>query len=121
MDFVWIAPLITLTLMEIVLGIDNIVFVAIVAGKLPAEQQPRARFIGLGAALVLRILLLLGITAILQYLTTPLFSLQNLGIPEELTGPIEFSWKSFILLVGGLFLIGKAVFEVHSKLEGKEH
>ncbi|NJN17958.1 MAG: TerC family protein [Oscillochloris sp.] len=101
--------LLTLTAMEIVLGVDNVIFISILAGKLPVEQQARARQIGLALALITRILLLLSISWIAG-LTEPLF---------ELFGQ-EFSGRSLILLGGGLFLIGKATFEIHEKLEGEE-
>jgi predicted tellurium resistance membrane protein TerC len=120
MQFEWVLPLITLTLMEVVLGIDNVIFIAIVAGKLPAAQQPRARFIGLAAAMVLRIILLLVINFILHAIENP-WDLTVIGLSKELSETIHLSWKSLILLGGGLFLIAKAVWEIHSKLEGKEH
>ena len=104
----WIG-LLTLTVLEIVLGIDNIIFISILAGKLPREQQPRARRLGLLGAFVTRLLLLLSIAWIVR-LTQPLF--------EVLGHPI--SGRSLILLVGGLFLIGKATFEIHGKLEGED-
>jgi predicted tellurium resistance membrane protein TerC len=107
----WIA-LITLTALEIVLGIDNIVFISIMAGKLPPEQRDRARTIGLGAALVMRIALLFSIS-IIATLTTPLFTIPVINQPV--------SGRDLILLVGGLFLIGKATFEIHERLEGAEH
>jgi predicted tellurium resistance membrane protein TerC len=105
----WIG-LLTLTVLEIVLGIDNIIFISILAGKLPAEQQPRARKFGLLGAFVTRLLLLVSIAWIVR-LTRPLF--------EVLAHPV--SGRDLILLAGGLFLIGKSVFEIHSKLEGEEH
>jgi predicted tellurium resistance membrane protein TerC len=104
----WIA-LLTLTALEIVLGIDNIVFISILAGKLPDAQQPRARSLGLTLAMGTRILLLLSITWIMR-LTQPLFAL--LGHP--------FSGRDLILLTGGLFLIWKSTREIHDKLEGEE-
>jgi len=103
----WVS-LLTLAAMEIVLGIDNIVFIAILAGKLPAEQQPRARRLGLGLALGTRLLLLLTITWLMG-LTRELFQAFGHG----------FSGRDLILLVGGLFLVGKATFEIHDKLEVK--
>jgi len=105
-----LVSLLTLTALEIVLGIDNVIFIAILAGKLPAEQQAKARSLGIGAAVISRVLLLLAITWVMG-LTKPLVAL----------GPVDFSGKGLILLVGGLFLIGKATFEIHDKLEGKEH
>ena len=104
----WIA-LLTLTVLEIVLGIDNIIFISILAGKLPAGEQPRARTVGLTLAMVTRILLLLSLTSILRF-TRPLFTL--LGHP--------FSGRDLILLAGGLFLIWKSTREIHDKLEGEE-
>jgi predicted tellurium resistance membrane protein TerC len=105
----WIG-LATLTTLELVLGIDNIIFISILAGKLPAGQQARARNVGLAAALVSRILLLLSITWIM-HLTRPLFTVAGHA----------FTGRDLILIVGGLFLIAKAVFEIHGKLEGAEH
>jgi predicted tellurium resistance membrane protein TerC len=104
----WIA-LLTLTAMEIVLGIDNIIFISILADRLPRDQQGRARFIGLGLALVLRIGLLFGITWIMG-LTRPLFSIAGL----------ELSGRDLILGLGGLFLIGKSSHEIYAKLEVEE-
>ena len=101
----WIS-LLTLSAMEIVLGIDNIIFLAILAGKLPPEQQPKARRLGLLLALVLRLGLLFTISWLMR-LTAPLFSV--LGN--------EFSGRDLILLVGGVFLVGKSVHEIHDKLE----
>ncbi len=112
MSWDWAPPLITLTLMEIILGIDNVIFVAIVVGKLPPAQQPRARYLGLGLALVLRILLLLSIFWILQLDTLTLVDLNGLGLPVALTP------KDLILVAGGLFLIGKATWELHGRMEG---
>jgi predicted tellurium resistance membrane protein TerC len=105
---IWIS-LVTLTALEIVLGIDNIIFISILAGKLPAEQQDKARKLGLSLALITRILLLCSITWVMG-LTKILFTLPVIG-----TG---ISGKSLILLIGGLFLIGKSVVEIHEKLEG---
>jgi predicted tellurium resistance membrane protein TerC len=98
----------TLAAMEIVLGIDNIVFISILAGKLPRAQQPRARRLGLGVALGTRLLLLLAITWVMG-LTRELFSVFGHG----------FSGRDLILLVGGLFLLAKATHEIHDKLEVK--
>ena len=107
---IWVS-LLTLTLLEIVLGIDNVIFISILAGKLPKEQQPKARKLGLSLALVTRILLLCSITWLMK-LTTDLFTLPILN--EGISG------KDLILLIGGLFLIGKSVVEIHEKLEGEE-
>ncbi len=104
----WIA-LLTLTVLEIVLGIDNIIFISILAGKLPAGEQPRARTVGLTLAMVTRILLLLSLTGIMR-LTRPLFS--PFGHP--------FSGRDLLLLLGGLFLLWKSTREIHDKLEGEE-
>ena len=105
---IWIS-LVTLTVLEVVLGIDNIVFISILAGKLPPEQQEKARRLGLLLAMGTRILLLCGIAWIAR-LTTPLFSLFNHGV----------SGRDLILLLGGLFLIYKATHEIHEKLEGED-
>jgi len=103
----WVS-LLTLTALEIVLGIDNVIFISILAGKLPQEQQKKARQLGLTLALVTRILLLLSLTWIMG-LTAPLFTLPVLN--EEISG------RDLVLLLGGLFLIWKSVKEVHEKLE----
>lgn len=100
----------TLTLMEIVLGIDNIVFIAILVAKLPTAQQPLARRLGLGLALGMRVLLLLTISWVMG-LTKPLLTI----------GDVELSGRSLILLGGGVFLIVKATREVYDKVEGEEH
>jgi len=105
---VWIA-FGTLTVLELVLGIDNIIFISILSGKLPKEQQQRARFIGLTLALVFRVILLLSLSWIMT-LTEPLFTVW--GHP--------FSGRDLILIIGGLFLIGKSTHEIHGSLEGEE-
>ena len=105
---VWIA-FATLTLLELVLGIDNVIFISILSGKLPPEKQARARFIGLALALGIRILLLLSISWVIS-LKDPLFAI--FGHP--------FSGKDLVLLIGGLFLIGKSTHEIHGSLEGEE-
>ena len=105
----WIA-LLTLTFLEIVLGIDNIIFISIVSNKLPASQQGKARNIGLLLALVFRIGLLLGVSYIIRF-TNPLFTLFG----------IDFSARDLILLAGGIFLIVKSILEIHHKVEGEEH
>jgi predicted tellurium resistance membrane protein TerC len=105
----WIIALLTLTALEIVLGIDNIIFISILAGKLPEKNQAKARTTGLALAMIMRILLLLSITTIMR-LTAPLFSI--LGR--------DFSGRDVILIAGGLFLLGKSTFEIHDKLEGEE-
>jgi predicted tellurium resistance membrane protein TerC len=105
----WIA-LLTLTALEIVLGIDNIIFISILAGKLPVHQQARARFLGLALAMGTRIVLLLSIAWIMR-LTAPLFTV----IGQEVSG------RDLILLLGGLFLLWKATREIHDRLEGPTH
>ena len=111
----WIG-LLTLTALEIVLGIDNIIFISILAGKLPAEQQARARQVGLGLALVTRILLLLSLSWLVG-LTAPLFELPLAFLPEEVRA---ISGRDLVLLIGGLFLLGKATYEIHERLEGAD-
>jgi predicted tellurium resistance membrane protein TerC len=98
----------TLTSLEIVLGIDNIVFISILTGKLPAEQRDRARRLGMGAAMLMRLVLLFGLSWVMQ-LTAPLFTVAGHTI----------SGRDLILLLGGLFLIGKATFEIHERTEGE--
>jgi predicted tellurium resistance membrane protein TerC len=102
----WIG-LLTLTVLEIVLGVDNIIFISILAGKLPEGQRPKARRLGLLGAFVTRILLLLSIAWVVR-LTTPLFTVAR----------VDVSGRGLILIIGGLFLIGKAVHEIHEKVEG---
>ena len=104
----WIA-LLTLTVLEVVLGIDNIVFISILAGKLPQSQRDFARKVGLGLAMIMRIALLLSITWVMR-LTSPLFAV----VGQEVSG------RDLILIVGGLFLLAKATHEIHDKLEGEE-
>ncbi len=104
----WVAFL-TLTGLELVLGIDNIVFISILAGKLPAEQQQRARTIGLALAMLIRVALLFSISWVIG-LTAPLFTV----LGQEISG------RDIILIVGGLFLIAKSTHEIHGKLEGEE-
>ena len=104
----WIA-LGTLTMLEIVLGIDNVVFISILAGKLPADQQKRARRLGLGLAMITRLGLLLSLAWIIR-LTEPLFSVAG----QDVSG------RDLILILGGLFLIAKSTHEIHNKLEGEE-
>lgn len=105
---IWLA-LITLTALEIVLGIDNIIFISIQAGKLPVRQQEKARLVGLGLAMFIRIALLFSLTWLMG-LTTPLFSV----LGNEISG------RDLILISGGLFLIWKSTMEIHGKLEGVE-
>ena len=103
----WIA-LLTLTVLEIVLGIDNVIFISILITRLPADQRDRARQIGLGLAMGMRIALLLTITWIIG-LTQPAFTLAGR----------DFSWRDLILIGGGLFLLWKATTEIHESLEGE--
>ncbi|HEV2763463.1 MAG TPA: TerC family protein, partial [Pyrinomonadaceae bacterium] len=99
----------TLLGLEIVLGIDNIIFISILAGKLPHEQQARARYIGLGLALGLRVILLFSLSWVIG-LTAPLFTVYGW----------EISGRDLILILGGLFLLGKSTFEIHENLEGEQ-
>ena len=105
----WVA-LLTLTALEIVLGVDNIVFISILAGKLPRADQPRARRLGLFLAMFIRIGLLVSIAWVMS-LTTPLITILSRAL----------SGRDLILLIGGLFLIGKSTQEIHDKLEGADH
>lgn len=104
-----IVPFLTLCALELVLGIDNVIFISILSGKLPVEQQQKARTVGLGLAVITRIGLLLSISWIIG-LTEPLFNIFSK----------EFSGRDIILLVGGLFLIAKSTHEIHQKLEADE-
>jgi predicted tellurium resistance membrane protein TerC len=116
----WIS-LITLTVLEIVLGIDNIIFISILADKLPKAQQARGRRVGLGMALITRILLLLSISWVMR-LTAPLFNLSGVFniTNAEWVEKLAISGRDLILLIGGLFLIYKSTHEIHGKLEGEE-
>ena len=105
-----LVALLTLLALEIVLGIDNVIFIAILSSKLPIDQQARARTTGIALAVITRILLLFGISWIMT-LTQPLWTIFN----NELSG------RDLILLIGGLFLIGKSTYEIHEKLEAAEH
>jgi predicted tellurium resistance membrane protein TerC len=105
---VWIA-LLTLTALEIVLGIDNIIFISILAGKLPRDQQARARTLGLAAAMVSRIALLFSLAWVMR-LTNPLFAV----LGQEISG------RDLILILGGLFLLAKSTHEIHLKVEGSD-
>ena len=104
----WIA-FATLTVLELVLGIDNVIFISILSGKLPAEQQARARYIGLTLALAMRVVLLFSLSWIIG-LTEPLFKV----LGQEVSG------RDLVLLIGGLFLIAKSTHEIHGSLEGEE-
>ncbi|HBE83424.1 MAG TPA: TerC family protein [Pyrinomonadaceae bacterium] len=105
---IWIA-FATLTLLELVLGIDNVIFISILAGKLPPEQRAKARYIGLGLAFVMRVILLFSLSWVIG-LVEPLFTVWGQSI----------SGKDLVLLIGGLFLIAKSTHEIHNSLEGEE-
>jgi predicted tellurium resistance membrane protein TerC len=105
---IWIS-LLTLIFMEVVLGIDNIIFISIISGKLPKEQQQKSMYLGLTLALLMRIALLFSITWIIG-LTEPVLTIYE----------FELSWRDIILAVGGTFLIIKSIFEIHHKVEGEE-
>jgi predicted tellurium resistance membrane protein TerC len=105
---IWIA-FGTLTVLELVLGIDNVIFISILAGKLPKEQQANARYIGLSLALIMRVILLFSLTWVMS-LTEPLLTVLGQSI----------SGRDLILIIGGLFLIGKSTHEIHGSLEGEE-
>ena len=105
---IWIA-LATLTFLEIVLGVDNVIFISILSGKLPADQQPRARRLGLLGAMVTRVMLLFSLAWIIR-LTEPWFRI----VGQEISG------RDLILIGGGLFLLAKSTYEIHDKLEGEE-
>lgn len=105
----YLIALLTLTVLEIVLGIDNIIFISILAGKLPVEKRKKARIIGLALAMITRIALLFSLTWIMR-LTNPLFNILSQ----------EISWRDLILIFGGLFLLAKSTHEIHDKLEGEE-
>jgi predicted tellurium resistance membrane protein TerC len=105
----WVA-LLTLAVLEIVLGIDNLIFISILTNKLPEHQQARARRLGIGAALVMRLILLATVSFIVK-LTTPLFTLFDHA----------FSWRDLILIAGGLFLVWKATKEIHHSVDPEDH
>jgi predicted tellurium resistance membrane protein TerC len=105
----WLSFL-TLTVLEIVLGVDNVIFISIAADRLPPAQRRRARFIGLTGALILRVILLLSITFIMR-LSEPVVSILGLGL----------SWRDLILLAGGLFLLWKSTTEIFAEVEGGDH
>jgi predicted tellurium resistance membrane protein TerC len=105
-----LVSLLTLTFLEIVLGIDNVVFISILSGRLPLEQQNRARVLGIGIALVARIILLLAVSWLIG-LQKPVLHINQFNL----------SYRDIILIVGGLFLIGKSVSEIHAKIEGAGH
>jgi predicted tellurium resistance membrane protein TerC len=106
---IW-AALLTLTALEIVLGVDNIIFISILTAKLPKDRQPTARRLGLAMAMIMRIALLASIAWVMK-LTAPLLHVAGHGI----------SGRDLILIVGGLFLLAKSTHEIHDKLEGDEH
>lgn len=108
-----LTALLTLTVLEIILGVDNIIFISIVSNKLPENQQPKARTLGLLLAMLFRIVLLLTITWIIR-LTDPLFTIDFLKKDGQ---PVGISWKDIILIAGGIFLIFKSTLEIHHKLE----
>ena len=112
---IWIS-LLTLTVLEIILGIDNIVFISILAGKLPQEQQGKARQTGLMLALITRILLLCGLAWMVK-LTNLLFHIPTFGLTEHAHG---VSGRDLILILGGLFLLWKSTHEIHEKMEGED-
>ena len=116
---IWIS-LLTLTALEIVLGIDNIVFISILSSKLPADQQKKARQLGLALAMVTRVLLLLSLSWIMK-LTSPLFNIGDwVNVTDvSLLEKMAISGRDLILIVGGLFLIYKSTHEIHDKLEGE--
>jgi len=105
---IWIS-LLTLIFMEVVLGIDNIIFISIISGKLPKDQQQKSMYLGLSLALLMRIALLFSITWIIG-LTEPVLTIYE----------FQLSWRDIILAVGGTFLIIKSIFEIHHKVEGEE-
>jgi len=106
----WVA-LLTLTFLEVILGVDNIIFISIVTNKLPKHKRAKGRTIGLVMALVFRVVLLALISWLIHHLTEPLFTFFGLG----------FSIREIILFLGGLFLLGKSVSEIHAKMEGHSH
>jgi predicted tellurium resistance membrane protein TerC len=109
--FEWLIALVTLTFLEIVLGIDNIIFISIITNKLPANQKRKGRVMGLTLALAFRVILLLSLTWIIKNLTKPLFTV--LGS--------DFSVRELILIAGGLFLLAKSTYEIHEKMEVEDH
>jgi predicted tellurium resistance membrane protein TerC len=117
MDFSWLADpsvwiaFATLTVLELVLGIDNVIFISILAGKLPPDQQAKARYIGLSLALIMRVILLFSLSWVMS-LTAPLFTLPIVNH--------AVSGRDLILIIGGLFLIAKSTHEIHGSLEGEE-
>jgi predicted tellurium resistance membrane protein TerC len=117
---IWIS-LLTLTILEIVLGIDNIVFISILSSKLPEDQQKKGRTVGLALAMVTRVLLLLSLNWVMG-LTAPIFNAGNwINVTDKsLLEKMAISGRDLILIIGGLFLIYKSTHEIHEKLEGEE-
>ena len=111
---IWVS-LLTLTFLEIVLGVDNIIFISIISDKLPKERQRFARNLGLAFAMIFRVILLLMINWIIG-LKDPVLTLDFLQEPNS-DAPLQLSWKDIILLAGGIFLIAKSTFEIHSKMQ----
>lgn len=111
---IWVS-LLTLTFLEIVLGVDNIIFISIISDKLPKERQRFARNLGLAFAMIFRVILLLMINWIIG-LKDPVVTLDFLQEPNS-DAPLQLSWKDIILLAGGIFLIAKSTFEIHSKMQ----
>lgn len=111
-----LTALLTLTVLEVILGVDNIIFISIVSNKLPAGQQPKARTIGLLLAMAFRIVLLLAISWLIG-LTKPVFTIDFIKNEGQ---PLGISWKDLILIAGGIFLIFKSTLEIHHKLEKKD-
>ena len=103
----WIIALLTLTFLEIVLGVDNIIFISILTNRLPEHQKKKGRIIGLSLALIFRVILLFSLTWMVKHLTTPLFTIFSLG----------FSVRELILIAGGLFLLAKSTSEIHYKID----
>ncbi|RFZ82736.1 TerC family protein [Mucilaginibacter terrenus] len=116
----WVS-LVTLTVLEIVLGIDNVIFISILSDKLPREQQSKGRRVGMGMAMITRILLLLSISWVMT-LTKPLFNLSGIigATDPDWVEKLAISGRDLILLIGGLFLIYKSTAEIHHKIEGEE-
>ncbi|MBS4066088.1 MAG: hypothetical protein KGZ74_16120, partial [Chitinophagaceae bacterium] len=112
---IWVS-LLTLTFLEVVLGVDNIIFISIVANKLPEHQQAKARNLGLTLALFMRIALLFTITWMLK-LKDPVLTIPFLDDAAKPGNPLAISWKDIILIAGGIFLLIKSTLEIHHKLE----
>lgn len=105
----WLIGLLTLAFLEVVLGVDNVIFISIVTSKLPTQQQPRARYLGILFALVFRVILVVSLVWLLEHLTKPLFTISGHG----------FGVREIVLFVGGLFLLAKSTSELHHKVEAK--